>query len=89
MRDVKDFFRNSRRIFEELDAEEHAERTGQRNAAEQAERRERIATAVLQGALAGQPGDMPTMTPREAAQDAIAYADALIHELDKEAADAD
>ena len=43
------------------------------------ERRERIATAALQGLMAS----MHCMFPGELARDAVDYADALIAELDK------
>lgn len=46
-------------------------------------RRERIATAAMQGLLAGEPHDDATPFA-QLAQDAVEMADALITELDKE-----
>lgn len=87
---AKEFFRNSRRMFDELDAEEHAERSGQATAAAQAARRERIATQILAG-MASHPGAVPTMEGHGTGMvaDALDLADELIKKLDQEAADAD
>lgn len=86
----KEFFRRSRRMFDELDAEEHAERNGQAIAAAQAARRERIATQILTGIVA-HPGGIPSMRGdgRKMVADALSLADELIKKLDQEAADAD
>lgn len=90
MRDVKDFFRNSRRMFDELYAEEQAERNRQALAAAQAERRERIAIQVLAG-IAAHPGGAPAMRGdgKQMVSDAVDLADELIRQLDEEASDAD
>lgn len=89
---AKDFFRRSRRMFDELAAEEQQERTQQATRAAHAQRRERIATAALSGITANSSlhvgNDSVTFArerdARELARAATALADALIAELDKD-----